>query len=81
MAETKGRKLYTLISECEIVGIWSNLAALINEFNNGSNILSYFKIYRLIKSHTEGGQNLNLFRYDFIDKENKEYQIKIEILK
>ena len=67
------------MSECQVIGVWSNLTNLTLEnkiFN-----LSYFKIYRQFKKHTEGGQPIETFTYDFTDNDGKAYQIKIETLK
>ena len=79
MAITKGRKIYALTSNCKILGVWSNLAALVTDFNkSGTKTLSYFKIYRQIKAHTEGAES---FIYEFADTEGIEYQITVEQLK
>jgi hypothetical protein len=76
MAITKGRKIYALTSNCKILGVWSNLACLVNDFNKTSKTLSYFKIYRLIKQHTEGVES---FIYEFTDN-GTTYQITVESL-
>lgn len=75
----KGQKLYVIMSECQVIGVWSNLTNLIIE-NKVFN-LSYFKVYRQFKKHIDGGQPVESFTYDFIDKDEKAYQIKIETLK
>ena len=80
MAETKGRKIYALTSNCEIIGVWSNLTSLVNDFNKSTKTLSYFKIYRQIKFHTEGGLLLENFTYEFRDKDGIAYQIKVKAL-
>lgn len=81
MAETKGRKIYAVTSNCEIVGVWSNLSNLVTDLNKSNIALVYFKIYRKLKKHTEGGQPIETFTYDFTDNDGKAYQIKIETLK
>ena len=67
------------MSECKVIGVWSNLTNLTIEMKAFN--LSYFKIYRQFKKHTEGGLPLENFAYDFIDENGKAYQIKIEMLK
>ena len=80
MAETKGRKIYAVTSNCEIIGVWSNLSNLVTYFNQKDIALVYFKVYRQLKKHTERGQPIENFTYDFTDDNGKTYQIKIEIL-
>jgi hypothetical protein len=74
----KGQKVYFIISECKVVGAWSNLTSLTTDLKQFN--LPYYKIYRQIKKHTEGGNSLESFAYDFTDMEGKAYQLKIEIL-
>lgn len=81
MAETKGRKIYAVTSNCEIVGVWSNLSNLVADINKSEVLLVYFKVYRLLKKHTEGGQPVENFTYDFSDTKGQSYQLKVEILK
>jgi hypothetical protein len=82
MSKIKGQKLYILISESDsrIVGVWSNLTALIRESLNQSNASLYLKIYRHIKKHLDNGLNINDFAYEFIN-DDKKYKIKIETLR
>lgn len=79
MAETKGRKIYILLSENDVVGLWSNLLSLTRDFNNGSTLLSYHKIYRHLKTHLDN-DDVKTFCYDFIFTDGKQYRIKVENL-
>lgn len=80
MSKIKGQKLYVLLSECQIIGVWSNLSILVRELstvNAEDKTALYLKIYRQLKKHTEGGE---IFSYDFKDSNNKVFQIKVEKL-
>lgn len=83
MSKIKGQKLYILLSEFQIIGVWSNLSVLVREslIESDEKASLYMKIYRLLKKHTEGGQPIETFNYEFSDANGKTYQIKIEILK
>lgn len=82
MAETKGRKVYAIIAitDIDIIGLWSNLSSLVRDFNKGSELLSYSKIYRMLQTHLES-DDINNFNYDFIYPDGKKYAIKVKILK
>jgi hypothetical protein len=80
MSKIKGQKLYVLLCEYQIIGIWSNLSILVRELstiNAEDKTALYLKIYRQLKKHTEGGE---IFTYNFKDSNGNTYQIKVEKL-
>lgn len=79
MATTKGRKIYTVMSECKIIGVWSNLSVLVNDFNKEKPTISYMVVYRKIKACIEN-DTLNDFQFEFIHN-SKVFQLSVELLK
>lgn len=75
----KGSKVYILISECSVVGVWSNLKHLIDNLKvaNEKKRALYQKIYRHIQKYTEG---VEIPHFEFIDTEGKSNQIKVELI-
>lgn len=75
----KGRIIYILLFECQILGTWRNLRQLCKDRNEIENFASYSKLSKevaLIRKDENALQQIEV-----ITKQAKSYQIKIEVLK
>lgn len=75
MSKERKTKVYVLTSNCEVIGIWTNLTKLVNDLGNTD--VSYFKLYRKIKS-LKTDVDSKAFKYEFINTEGVEFQITIK---
>lgn len=75
----KGQKVYVLSSNCLIVGVWTNLKQLCVDMALIEKFPSYSNLSKVIAPLRKN--NTNSFSFDITTKENKTYQIKVEILK
>jgi hypothetical protein len=78
MAETKGRKIYVLTSNCKIIGTWSNLRHLCVELKE-KGFPSYSKLSKTVALLRKDGNETP--EIDVSMKDGQPYQIKVEILK
>jgi hypothetical protein len=72
----KGRVIYILLSECTVLGSWTNLKQLCNDTEG---FISYSKLSKEIATLRKDG--LETPAFELKTKDGKAYQIKVEKLK
>jgi hypothetical protein len=79
MSVEKGRKVYVLVSNCQILGVWTNLKYLCRD----RQILGFFPSYSKLSKEIALIRN-NAVETPVLDvttKDNAKYQIKVEVVK
>lgn len=79
MAKIRQRKVYILFSSThELLGVWTNLKYLCNDMGKIELFVSYSKLSKEIAELRKAGEVTEL---SITTKDEKAYQIKIEILR
>lgn len=79
MSKDRKAKVYVLTSNCNVIGVWTNLTKLIKDLDKAD--VSYFKLYRKIKViQNEGDTDLKNFKHEFTNTEGVEFQITIKVV-
>ena len=73
-----GRKVYVLSSECQIIGVWTNLKYLCRDRCEIERFASYSKLSKEIAELRKSDEQSNILTVN--TKDGKTYQIKIEML-
>jgi hypothetical protein len=81
MAHTKGRLIYILLHQNQVIGTWSNLKHLCNEMNQKESFISYSKVSKDISTLRQNNEDATSEKLEFITKDDKEYTIQIEPLR
>lgn len=74
----KGRIIYILLSDTNVLGSWTNLKQLCNDMKNNG-FVSYSKLSKEIATIRKDGNETPLILLK--NKDEKEYQLKVERLK
>ncbi|MEN9612332.1 MAG: hypothetical protein RLZZ628_3146 [Bacteroidota bacterium] len=74
----ENRKLFVLSSECNIIGIFSNMTLVANgcPVDEDKRSALYHKIYRHFKAHEQSGKPLGDFYFEYTHEE-KVYELKV----
>lgn len=75
----KGRFVYILMREGQIIGTWSNLKHLCDDMNKTENFISYSKLSKETAEHRRNGDNTPLL--SFTTKDEKAFSIQVNTLK
>ena len=79
MSVEKGRKVYVLTKECQVLGVWTNLKYLCHDRKSIGTFPSYSKLSKeiaLLRS-----QNVETPTLNVLTKDDVKYEIKVELIK
>jgi hypothetical protein len=79
MVKPKGQKVYVLLSNSEVIGVWSNLKHLCIEMNSDSPFCSYSKLSKDISKLRNEGNETGILKFKV--KDEKDYTIDIQYLR
>ncbi|MEN9612394.1 MAG: hypothetical protein RLZZ628_3208 [Bacteroidota bacterium] len=77
MTEIIDKKVYILLLEDNIIGVWSNLSILVRDcqFIADNKKSFYQKIYRHLKSHEQTHKSIKGFKFEF-EANNQTFNLK-----
>jgi hypothetical protein len=79
MPVLKGKFVYILLSNCEVVGTWTNLKHLCNDMSEKTEFVSYSKLSKEVATLRKNGMDTG--KLDFTTKDGVKYTVQIDILK
>ena len=77
--EKRKVRVYALTSNCQVIGIWTNLYKLCTDRNKVGKFPSYSKLSKEIALLRQ--TNANIDKLEFTTKDNLQYTIQIDILR